>query len=174
MCSSDLPVWDRLLRWNNQWRNRLVELKPRALASEPHDWDRALGLELPQVLAHARGWLADQAKLQRVLNATLEENGKTDVEVCLAQVNQHPVPIVYSGARAGPFTIGCYQLVSIQALQDKLLQFPPGASFIWNDARSPYFDVLDDTVGRQIAAWAAGHGRQITLAPSPWLKRKDL
>lgn len=168
---SEQPVWDRLMRWNNQWGDRVTDLKPVGLLSDPHSWDRDLGTELPQVLAHARGWLADEAKLRRILDVTHEENGRREVEVCLTQVNQRPVQIFYSGASPGAFTIGCYQLISVQALKDKLLQFPTGTSFVWNDTRSPYFDLLDDTAGRQVAEWAAAHDRQITLVPSPWLKR---
>jgi hypothetical protein len=171
---SEQPVWDRLMQWNNQWGDRITELKPVGLLSDPHLWDRVLGMELPRVLAHARGWLADEAKLHRILDVTHEENGRRDVEVCLTQLNQSPVQISYSGWSPGPFTIGCYQLTSVQALKDKLLQFPPGTSFVWNDTRSPYFDSLDDTAGRQVAEWAAAHNRRITLVPSPWLKRKDL
>jgi hypothetical protein len=171
---SEQPVWDRLARWNDKWRNRMSELESHDQQPDPLLWERDLGMELPQVLAHARGWLTDEAKLQNILALTTSKAAKMDLDVCLQSVNQRPVQIFYSGVGLGAFTIGCYQLVSLQALKDKLLQFPPGASFVWNDTRSPYFDVLDDTLGRQIAEWAATHGRQITVAPSAWLKRKDL
>jgi hypothetical protein len=62
--------------------------------------------------------------------------------------------------------IGCYHLVSVQALKDKLMQFPPSTAFVFKDARSPYSEILDDTLGRQIVEWGAAHGRQITLAPN--------
>ena len=168
---SEQPVWERLMRWNEKWGNRLTALQPRRPGTDdPNGWDRALGMELPQVLAIGRGWLYDEAKLRRLLDVTLETNGRREVQVCLAEAIKQPVHIVYGRG----FRIGCYGLGSVEALKDKLLQFPPGTSFIWNDSRSPYYDVLDDALGRQIAEWAAVNGRQITIAPSPWLKQKHM
>ncbi len=169
---SEQPVWDRFMRWKDKWRNRMSELESHGQQPDPLILERDLGMELPQVLAHARGWLADETKLRNILATTTSESARMNLDVCLQTANQRPVQISYSGVGLGAFTVACYQLVSVQALKDKLLQFPRGTIFIWNDTRSPYFDLLDETIGQQIAEWAAAHGQQITLAPSPWLEQK--
>ena len=160
--SSERPVWERLLRWNEQWHERLAELELVDLHHDPHSWDRVLGMELVQVLARGRGWLADEARLRQILAVTLDKNGRSDVESCLFELNLRPRKIaVFSGL----FTVGCNQLQSLPALKDKLLQFPPGASFVWTDGRIPGSSPTPGALARDLAEWGAAHGRPIEPAP---------
>ena len=161
------PIADRLRRWNQQWGNRSAELALVDPRNDPHGGDRALGTELSRALACARGWLADEAQLRRILPVVLTDSGKQQVEALLYQAKQRPVPIYSAGRAPVSFSIGCYNLDSTQALKDKLLHYPPETQFVLHRGWVPGADVLNEEWTRQLEQWGQAHGRPVTVAPDP-------
>lgn len=129
--SAEKPIWDRYVAWSEHWRGRESELEKRE-AGSPGKWDEiGMGENLARALIASQGWLADDALISRVL------------ELCVArpvceqlrwitdrqQVGTFGVSAYRSGAMQ-IFQIAQYTPKSLELLEAKISQFPPGSKFV--------------------------------------------
>jgi hypothetical protein len=157
--AAELPIYDRLVRWNAKWRDRASEFVFSGRPA-PNDSERSFGMELAQALVRGHGWLADEARIRQILALTLEPNAQGDLTAALDQAKPKPVQIYFMGL-GSMFLVAQYQLDSVDDLKNKLSQYPSGTAFIWHDQRSPTYEILDRAVNTEMAQWSSARGIRI-------------
>src|SRR5207253_2711528 len=93
--------------------------------------DLDVGVTLVRVIATGKGWLTDQAKLQRLTAMSKAPAIQHQLDDYLKMWHQPPLPLsVYSCAPRFDAHVAQYQLSSLNALKEKLSQFPSGTAFV--------------------------------------------
>ena len=131
---AEAALWQRYTTWNAKWAGRESQLE--RIFSDGIDekvWQLNLGLNLAQALATGKSWIADKTKLQRLLQMTKVRRIQHDVEGHLKNWQDEALIIsVYTGPPPYSFNgrVAQYEVQSMQALKDKLQQFPSGSKFL--------------------------------------------
>jgi hypothetical protein len=154
------PIFDRLVRWNAKWRDRIPDLMGTPGQPNPNYRERSFGPELAQTLVSGYGWLADEASIRQVVSLVLEPN--SSASAALLQLEESPIHIYFMGTNDHPsFSIAQYQLDAVDALKLKLSQYPIGTRFVWSDHRYNSDEAADHRVSQNLAQWSAVRGVHI-------------
>jgi hypothetical protein len=79
--------------------------------------------------------VADKTKLQKLQQLSVGTSMRQPIEGILAQWDNNPWRIQFLHFLSGPqFDVLQYHLESLDALRNKLSQFPLGSSFVWSEA----------------------------------------
>ena len=134
--AAELPLWTRYIAWSRKWLGRERELRVTLGQGEnPNLWEANLGQALAKALARGNGWLSDEAKLRRILNLTVVDYVRSEVESALASAPQRSITFFSSSSDQPPwFTLAQYDQLTLEQLQKKLAQFPPRTLFHWTPA----------------------------------------
>jgi hypothetical protein len=125
-------LWDRLIRWNEQWRGKEDQFPFVSGQNNPNLWQGYLGLNLVQALSNARSWLADENRLRRLRQLALGTSMQDQVDGLIGTWENKPWAISYY--RQGDqqfFQVLQYRANSLKSFEEKLKQFAKGSSFIW-------------------------------------------
>jgi hypothetical protein len=93
-----------------------------------------LGTSLQQAIFLGGAWLTDKPKLQRLRQLSAGPSMQQQVDGVIAQWDQKPWRIDFVPSTDSQFNLLQYNLKSLDLLEQKLSQFPPGSSFIWSEA----------------------------------------
>ena len=128
-------LWDRLEKWNRETRDRAGELKDLSPGIPPDgasDLRNQVTIEqaLVGALSRGQGWLADKEKLER-LRSLCHSRHSLNILNAIARDLNRTISIGITQFAEKPYLIRLaqYELVSISALKNKLLQFPSGTVF---------------------------------------------
>lgn len=156
---AEQPIFDRLVRWNSQWRDLVAGATAHKLANREQ---ASLGFALAQALVCGHGWLADEARTRQILSLTPDPGARGDLEASIRQMEVKPIHIYFmSNNGRAMFLVAQYELESVDDLKHKLSQYPPGAQFVWSDHRSPAHEILDRQVSHEFAQWSSPRGIRI-------------
>jgi hypothetical protein len=97
----------------------------------PVVYEDGAGSAMISALAAGQGWLTDETKLNRLLDLSVGQNQRTQVEQCLKLWQARPRQIQFIFASGEQFQIAQYTVRSRQSAIEKLSQFPRGTSFSW-------------------------------------------
>lgn len=124
-------LWKRLERWAEKWQGRTLEFEVHPIkGGAPHPESR-LGPALFSGIASARSWIMDEPRRQRLSRLCLDD------ECRQAWRQSHPqsplIVDVSSGGGMYPaaFRVDGYQAPTLDALREKLFQYPSGTAFRW-------------------------------------------
>ncbi len=169
--AAEPALWQRYARWSAQWKGRESELV--VLSAELvndrilHDriYEVGLGASLVQALATGRSWLADEAKLQRLSRMTSVQRVRDDLDRYLKIWEQQPLGISLNDL--GPSMgfrglVAQYELPDLDALEEKLGQFPAGTEF--RVFVSPTESPASDRVRADLSAFLRSRG-MVVLQP---------
>src|SRR5882724_11040760 len=133
------------------YANRILGYPPWALLS---------------AISYGQAWLGDPEKLKRLRPLCLSDFCRTDVDNITRSWN-HDIGIGLSSNQNSRYLISVaqYQLNSIEALKQKLLQFPQGTAFVWHKSTN-----LDDDPGEpqtflQVKSYLEDHGMKLEREP---------
>ncbi|MFN7923829.1 MAG: hypothetical protein U0Q16_27250 [Bryobacteraceae bacterium] len=151
-------LWKRLERWSERWRNRTAE------SGVP---ESRVGPELFRGIATAKSWILDEPRRSRLRALCLDEP-------CSMDWAERRVPDalkidVSNGGRWYPaaFRVGGYQAKTLEQLEEKLAQYPPGATFRWCPQVYSLADTFSpgqrDEMYRHLDSRAAA--RKLTIEP---------
>jgi hypothetical protein len=134
-------LWKRLEEWSAEWRGRAAELVVHPITGKGPGPDGQLGGALSSSLAMAQSWRLDETRRQRLLALCADDS-------CREEWNRPEAPgrIQVSGGVNGGWTILSWvrvdnhsslgrviPLATWDALKGKLLQYPVGTRFCWNE-----------------------------------------
>ena len=124
-------LWQKYEKWNTQWQVRESELDLAVVGGGNERLnDLQFGRNLLQALATANAWLADEKKLERLVDITKVRIVRHELDNLIRRWRQQPLSIiVYSCVEHFDVGVVQYHLQSINALKDKLKQFPRGTRF---------------------------------------------
>jgi hypothetical protein len=126
----------RYEHWAQQWADKESELNV-TFAQSSTDLSNHLGLgqNLMMALATGQHWLSDEKKLEQLSQMTSVNRIQNQMEQYLKTWQTRPLPISFS--HIGPYDdfhaqVAQYELHSMEALKEKLAQFPGGTKFALN------------------------------------------
>ncbi len=157
--AAEESLWERFEAWNREWRGREPELKFVFGEPDPNQGQRSLGENLARSLATGQAWLADAAKLQRIVQLGVGLSSGQQVAHNIEAWNNTP----YTITCFDPFSeakhlcrVLQYGDLSVEMLKQKIAQFPKGSKFIWTENMQPKPPDLDDIYG-ELQRVAAEH-----------------
>lgn len=131
--AAESALWQRYTSWNAKWAGRESQLNlmfADGLDERVHQ--RNLGQNLAQALATGKSWVADKNKLQRLLQTTKVRQIQQEVESYLKNWQDETINIaIDTRSLPTPFhaRLAQYECQSMNALKDKITQFPSGTKF---------------------------------------------
>lgn len=158
---AEIVLWRRYEAWSRQWAGRASELRVIAAAKNLNVWQANLGQALAQALATGEAWLADRPKLRGISGLSVTEQMRVEAAQWLDHWNAPQHAIVYIPTSPATFHVAQYQLDSLEALENKLSQFPAGTEFRWTAAEREISEVQEQSF-QALAAWAREHGVALT------------
>jgi hypothetical protein len=130
---AEQPLWRRYEKWHQNWRGRENELPDMVGGDEPNTSQVALEVALVRALGMGRGWFAGPEKLERLKELCVSRYARRRAE---GLIEQHTVnrslSVSWWGEDNFSTRIAQYELRSVEALKEKLAQFPPGRTFVWS------------------------------------------
>lgn len=128
---SEAPLQRRFASWSQQWLGRESELDT-VFADGLNDKvnQLGLGLNLLQALATGKSWFSDKVKLQRLAPLTKVRPIQQKLDGYLKIWEQQPMTISLDVSSFGFHAqVAQYEFQTMDALKDKLTQFPSGTEF---------------------------------------------
>jgi len=161
--AAESALWQRYVSWNEQWTGRESQLD-RMLADRIGEnvYQLGLGQNLMQALATGQGWLSDKTKLERLAQLTKVPRIRRQLEGYLKIWEDQPLTILLDpGSSQGEFhaRVAQYEFHSMEALQEKLTQFPSDTKFFL--AVSPVELQANDQTLVELRTFLATHGLQV-------------
>jgi hypothetical protein len=124
-------LWAHLIAWSERWKGRDKELQYVSGQSMAAMYEAGAGSKIEEALATGHAWLADEAKLRRLVDLSVSLGQRQQAEQFVRAWQTHPWSIAFIPFGGGQFQIAQYHEVSIDAAKEKLLQFPRGSKFQW-------------------------------------------
>jgi len=128
--AAEQPLWDRLQKWHTAWAGRAAELPYGAGSAFANGLQTELEMALVNGLATAQSWFAPPEKVQRVRALCVSQFARDQVDNMLSTLSSTPligVNTFADGIFAG--NVYQYRTDSVNALEEKLAQFPRGTKF---------------------------------------------
>jgi hypothetical protein len=160
--AAESALRQRYETWCKRWSGNESKLSLKAVEAryEPMS-DLDVGLTLVRAIATGKGWLTDLAKLQRLTATSKAPAIQHELDKHLKMWRQPPLPLrLYSCAPRFDAHVAQYQLSSLDALKEKLSQFPRGTTFVL----SPPFAEADQQCVAELRAFLTNH--RMSLAES--------
>jgi hypothetical protein len=118
--------------WSEKWAGREAGLNPTLADRGPQSDEIGVGSYLLEALTTGKSWLTDGSKLQSLLPVTSGARLRKTLDDDLRIWNSPPLAITVNQRRGSlPFDarVAQYKLGSMEALEEKLGQFPVGTRF---------------------------------------------
>lgn len=122
----------RYASWSEQWAGREAQLD-RIFSDgvSAETWQLGLGLNLTQALAMGKSWLSDKSALQGLAQQTKVRRVRQELESYLKLWEEEPLTISIDLAASRFYArVVQYDFQSLDALKEKLAQFPSGTKFV--------------------------------------------
>jgi hypothetical protein len=121
----------RYARWSEQWAGREAQLDrifSDGLSAETYQL--GLGLNLTQALAMGKSWLTDKTALQGLAQQTTVRRVRQQLEDDIKLWQEDPLTISIDLSSSRFYArVAQYEFQSMDALKEKLAQFPSGTKF---------------------------------------------
>ena len=125
------PIWDRYVKWSQQWSSKAEELDSQDRASFERIYPEiGVGENLVHALIANQGWLADDHLVAETVRMCV------GVQVCqqaqqLAALASPPHHVtLYQSPSSETYQVAQYAAKSMELLDEKLAQYPKGTAFV--------------------------------------------
>src|SRR3989441_983545 len=132
--AAESALWRRYQSWSAQQIGHETELELMfADRLDDRIYQLGLGVNLVQALVTGKSWLSDKSKLQRLSQATQFRRLRQDLDRYL-KMWEDQSPTIFVNNNSWPFRfearVAQYEFHSLEALKERLSQFPSGTKFI--------------------------------------------
>ena len=164
-------LWQRLEKWHDAMQGRdLSKQNPLAPVDGGSEASGQAMIEqgLINGISRGRAWLTDPEKLKRLRDLCLTDRGRKDVDQLISNWN-HSISLAVNSmdGELHSISVGQYSAKSLDALKEKLLQFPKGTTFLWSAFSPRADDSKSQEVFQQIKTFLEDHGMKLELPPEP-------
>jgi hypothetical protein len=167
LAEAEERLWRRLERWHEHAESRAKELRVQnpgipALGAPVLSGEVTIEQALRTAICYGQAWLADSEKLKRLRPLCLTDSCRTDVDSITRSWN-HNIGIGLGSNQNSRYLISVaqYQPTSIEALKQKLLQFPPGTAFVWHKSTNLDDDLGEPQIFLQVKSYLEDHGMKL-------------
>lgn len=161
--AAEAALMTRYQRWAQQWAGREPELN-LTFAQSSRDLNNQLGLGQNMMMALATGqhWLADEKRLEQLSRVTKVSRVQNQMDQYLKTWQNRPLVISFS--HIGPYDdfhaqVAQYELHSMEALKEKLAQFPAATKFALNSQSNA--SPIDSKEGSEIREFVRSHAMEL-------------
>jgi hypothetical protein len=126
------PLWRRLQRFHDEWKDRWDELRPTPGTTASHAAEGMAEFGLINAIVRGDGWTAGPEALTR-LKALVSPQRQTEVDMQLATWSRGPLSLSLTWAApdgALTYSVAAYHGQGLDALTRKLQQFPAGTGVV--------------------------------------------
>jgi hypothetical protein len=161
--AAESALWRRYARWTAQSSGRQSQLEI-ASADRPaeNDFQNALGQNLLQALATGNSWLSDKSTLERLSQLTKVRQVQEQLDRYLKLWDEQPLTVfIDPGSSPIPFhaRVAQYEFQSLDALKEKLAQFPSGTKFLLSTSSAQ--SSADEQRLGELRAFLVSHGMSL-------------
>jgi hypothetical protein len=158
------PLRGAFEQWHATWDGRASDLQYSRAADRPHARQAMVDDAFRQALGRGQGWLTRSSELRELGALCVTESCRTQISIMLDAADDTRIIILRVDEPGDSLIqLAQYQLHSISALEQKLAQFPRGASF------TLHVRALDAEIGAavvsKILAFADTHGIAVKQEP---------
>jgi len=158
--AAESALWQRYASWSAQWTGRESQLEVTfADGIDERVFQLGLGQNLMQALATGKSWLSDKARLQRLSQLTKVRRIQQQLDNYLKNWEEQTVAIILdSGSAPIAFhaRVAHYEFQSMDALKEKLTQFPAETKFLLSI--SPVKSQANDQTLTELRTFLSSHG----------------
>jgi hypothetical protein len=129
---AEQPLWDRLEKWHAGWAGRVSELPNGSGPALQNGLETTLEQALINALGAGQAWFAGPRELVRLSRLCVSSGGCQRVKEITEGAEATPSINVYGLAPDYRGSVAQYQTDSLDALKQKLAQFPQGTVFTWS------------------------------------------
>jgi hypothetical protein len=153
-------LWQRYASWSAQWTGQESELDITfSEGLNEKVYQLGLGLNLMQALGTGKAWLSDKTELQRLSQLTTVRRIQQQLDGYLKIWEDQPLTIFLDdGSSSVRFhaRVAQYEFHSMDALKNKLTQFPSGTKFLLSI--SPVESPGNDQNLAELRTFLSSHG----------------
>ena len=160
---AEAPLWKRFEKWHDEWKHRAEEMQFFRIGP-PLVLPHRMEMGFFSALANAPGWLADAAKLKRIQSLCLSDSIKQTAGDMIsdAEAPKKRLSIVPGLGDNWSFQVAqYYNILSLEALKAKLLQFPKGTGFSWCPYNPGQEEEKKSAVFEEMKKFLAEHGMRL-------------
>jgi hypothetical protein len=161
--AAESALWQRYTSWNAQWAGRESDLEITiAEGLNEKVYQLSLGLNLMRALATGKAWLSDMTALQRLSQLTKVRRIQQQLDGYLKMWEDSPLTISFEhGSEPFPFhaRVAQYEFQSMDALKEKLAQFPSGTKFFLT--RPSVESPANDQTSAELRTFLSSHGMSL-------------
>jgi len=166
---AEKALWQRMEKLHEAMQDRdMSKQNPETPSNGDNEGRGQIEQGLITALSTGRAWLLDPEKLKRLRDLCVTDRGRKDVDQLIHNWN-HSIYVAVGPIDGEPNSISVaqYSPKSLDALKEKVLQFPKGTSFSWSAARPRGDDSKAQEVFQQIKTFLEEHGMKLELPPEP-------
>lgn len=161
--AAESALWRRYASWSTQWTGRESQLDITfGEGLNDKAYQLGLGQNLMQALATGKSWLSDKAKLQRLSELSKVKRIQQQLDGYLKIWEEPDISISFEH-NSGPFPfhalVAQYEFQSLDALKEKLAQFPSGTKFFLS---RPVESTANDQTLAELRTFLSSHGMSLT------------
>jgi hypothetical protein len=161
--AAESALWQRYASWSAQWAGRESQLDI-AFAEGVNEkvYQLGLGQNLVQALATGKSWLSDKTRLQRLSQLTKVRRIKEQLDGYL-KIWEDEALTIFLDHGSSPVRLHAgvaqYEFQSMDALKEKLIQFPSGTKFLLSI--SPVESPAHDQALAELRTFLSSHGMSV-------------
>jgi hypothetical protein len=126
------PLRARFERWHETWQGREDEVRYSDVRG-PQPAQSMVEWRLVEALARGRAWLTTRETLEQLRGLCVTDGCRQQTTQWVARTGDAVINVTQLDEPNDSFvTIAQYDLSSLQALEEKLAQYPPGTTFTLN------------------------------------------
>jgi hypothetical protein len=156
-------LWQGYASWSARWVGRESQLdRMFADGLDEKVYQLGLGLNLMQALATGKAWLSDKTELQRLSQMTKVRRVQQQLDGYLKIWEEQPLTIsLDDGSSSVGFhaRVAQYEFHSMDALKQKLTQFPSGTKFLV--PISPVESATNAQILTELHTFLSSHGMSV-------------
>ncbi len=160
------PLWKCYEIFHEEWKDRPEELSFRAVGRSN---DAMISYEhtLYETLTNGRAWIIGTGKMKRLQQLCVQENTRRSNEWILQEISRKPEIHIHPHTGKTTFSVQRYYGLSLNALKDKLLQYPIGTAFLWHpyDKNIRKWKELSDNAFRELKAFLETNVGSLEIQP---------
>ena len=159
---AEAPLWQKFEQWHQVWSGRASVLEVETWDNEPVRLQRGLEQALRTALAQAPAWLTGPQQLARLNQLCVTKQEREQVSHWQDEWGKE-IPLRFAPAEQewGRAEAAHYELNSLDALKQKLAQFPQGTTFRWQPYNEGQGEEAKAELFRAIQTFLAERGMRL-------------
>ena len=162
---SEKALWRRFEKWHDDMQSRSEELRKQtmgvpALGAPELSGQVIIEQALRNAIVHGQSWLADPEKLKRLRELCFTDESRAELDARIENWRRDINIFLNPDGEPISILVAQYNLANMDALRQKLVQFPAGSVFRWRTVDSNS-QVKAQEIFQQLKTYLEDHGMKL-------------